>query len=169
MDMNNKTNLLTRTLAGMGTALTAGAAFAVTAFAESGSASTGTATAPNTTVQLLGSLIPFVIALVLLYLILLRPQQKREKEAQKMREDVRIGDEICTAGGIVGLVIKVTDDTVVIETGGERNKIRIKKWAIHENITQMEEAQKAEKERKAARQNGIAAAGVSDTKKKKRI
>ena len=111
---------------------------------------------------------PLVGALILLYFILLRPQQKREKEAQAMRENVRVGEEICTAGGIVGIVLKVEDDTVVIETGAERNKIRIKKWAIHENITQMEERQKAEKERKAARMKGVSpAAADGDSKKKK--
>jgi preprotein translocase subunit YajC len=111
---------------------------------------------------------PLIAALILLYFILLRPQQKREKEAQAMRENVRVGEEICTAGGIVGIVLKVEDDTVVMETGAERNKIRIKKWAIHENITQMEERQKAEKERKAARMKGVStAAADGDSKKKK--
>ena len=85
-----------------------------------------------------------------------------------MRENVRVGDEVCTAGGIIGIVLKVNDDSVVLETGGERNKIRVKKWAIHENITQMEEQQAAERERKAARKNGIAAAPAEDSGKKKK-
>ena len=141
----------------------------VTAFAEE-AASAGSADAnatANATMQLLTSVIPFAIALVLLYFILLRPQQKREKQAQQMRENVRVGDEICTAGGLVGIVIRVTDDTVVLETGGERSKIRVKKWAIHENITQMEEAAAAEKERKAARRAGIVPAAADDDKKSK--
>ena len=91
-------------------------------------------------------------------------QQKREKEAQAMREAVAVGDEVCTAGGIVGIVLKVEEDTVVLETGAERNRIRIKKWAIHENITQIEAQQAAERERKAARQRGIAtSAADTDT------
>ena len=87
-----------------------------------------------------------------------------------MRENVNIGDEVCTAGGIVGIVLKVEEDTIVLETGAERNRIRIKKWAIHENITQVEAQQQAEKERKAARRSGIAAAPAadSDTPKKKK-
>ena len=117
--------------------------------------------------QLLGSLWPFAAALVLMYLLMFRPQQKREKQAQMMRDNVRVGDEVCTAGGLVGIVIKVSDDTVVLETGGERSKIRVKKWAIHENITQMEEAAAAEKERKAKRAAGIATAAADDDKKKK--
>lgn len=118
--------------------------------------------------QLLGSMWPFAAALVLMYLLMFRPQQKREKQAQQMRENVRVGDEVCTAGGLVGIVIKVTEDTVVLETGGERSKIRVKKWAIHENITQMEEAAAAQKERKAKRAAGIATAGAEDDSKKKK-
>jgi len=152
--------------------MTAAVAFTVTAFAE-GEAASGSAagTAQQaSTAQLLTSIVPFILALVLLYLLLLRPQQKREKEAQKMRENVRVGDEICTAGGLVGIVIRITEATIVLETGGERSKIRVKKWAIHENITQMEEAAQLEKERKAARRNGIATAPAAegDDKKKKK-
>ncbi len=141
-----------------------------TVFAEGGAAAADTGNV-NTTGAMLIQLIPFAIALVLLYFILLRPQQKREKEAQAMRENVHVGDEVCTAGGIVGIVLKVEDDTVVLETGAERNKIRIKKWAIHENITQVEAKQQEEKERKARRtggMSGLQAAEADEAKKKKK-
>ena len=138
----------------------------VTAFAEEAAAQSGSTQEVNAAAQLLPTVLSLGIALVLLYVILLRPQQKREKQAQQMRENVRVGDEICTAGGIVGIVLRVTDDTVVIETGSDRSKIRVKKWAIHENITQMEEAAAAEKERKAARRNGITTAAADGDKKK---
>lgn len=150
-------------------ALSAAAAYAVmqlSVFAESEAASSDTGQVSTGSAMLL-QMIPFIIALVLLYLLLLRPQQKREKEAQAMRENVRVGDEVCTAGGIVGIVLKVEDTTVVLETGAERNRIRVKKWAIHENITQVEEAEQAQKERKAARTKGIATA-ASDTEGKKK-
>ena len=148
-------------------AVTAAAALSLNVFAEE-TASTAETGSTSTWGALLSSLLPFVIALALLYLILLRPQQKREKEAQAMRENVRVGDEVCTAGGLVGIVIRVTDDTVVLETGGERSKIRVKKWAIHENITQMEEKAAAEKERKAAKRQGIAVAGADTEKPEKK-
>ncbi|MCQ2417412.1 MAG: preprotein translocase subunit YajC [Oscillospiraceae bacterium] len=152
--------------AGLTGAIVSVCAFSATVFAEGEAAATETA-AP-TTAALLLQLLPFGIALILLYLILLRPQQKREKEAQQMRENVRVGDEVCTAGGIVGIVVRVEKETVVLETGAERNKLRIKKWAIHENITQVEEQQKAERERKANRQKGIASAGVASDEKPKK-
>ncbi len=159
-----------RAAAVTGSVLSACSALAMTAFADeaASSSSSETSQSGSPVMALLFQLAPFVIALVLLYLIMLRPQQKREKQAQAMRENVRIGDEVCTAGGIVGIVLKVNDDSVVLETGGERNKIRVKKWAIHENITQMEEQQAADRERKAARKNGIAAAPADDAPKKKK-
>lgn len=158
---------LKTTAFGIAAAGASAALLSVQAFAES-SASGETAKAAATT-GLLIQMIPFIGALILLYLLLFRPQQKREKEAQEMRENVRVGDEVCTAGGIVGIVLKVEDDTFVLETGAERNRIRIKKWAIHENITQLEEKQQAEKERKARRQSGIASAAADpDAKPKKK-
>ena len=162
--------LMTKTAARLSAAVFACLTLSVSVFAEEGAAAASdTGTAQMTTSAMLLQLVPFAAALVLLYLLLIRPQQKREKEAQNMRDAVRIGDEVCTAGGIVGIVLKVEEDTVVLETGAERNRIRIKKWAIHENITQIEEKKQAEKERKAARSNGIAtAAANNDSKKKKK-
>lgn len=165
--MNSVSRKLKKMLAVCFGVVMAVSTMAMTAFAE-GEAAAGDGTTGNAWLQLLGSMLPFIIAIALMYLILFRPQKKREQEAQKMRDNVRVGDEICTAGGLIGIVIRVADDTVVMETGGERSKIRVKKWAIHENITQMEEAQAAEKERKAARQKGIAvAAEKNDSEKKK--
>lgn len=73
-----------------------------------------------------------VIALmfVVMYFFMIRPQRKKEKEAKEMRENLVVGDEITTIGGIVGRVVSIKDDAIVIETGADREKIRIKKWAI---------------------------------------
>ena len=160
--------LITKITAGMSAAVATAMALGVSAFAESETVAADPAAPQMTTSAMLLQLVPFAAALVLLYFLLLRPQQKREKEAQAMRDSVRIGDEVCTAGGIVGIVLKVEEDTVVLETGAERNRIRIKKWAIHENITQIEEKKQADKERKAARANGIATAAANNDGKKKK-
>ena len=160
--------LITKITAGMSAAVATAMVLGVCAFAESETVAADPAAPQMTTSAMLLQLVPFAAALVLLYFLLLRPQQKREKEAQAMRDSVRIGDEVCTAGGIVGIVLKVEEDTVVLETGAERNRIRIKKWAIHENITQIEEKKQADKERKAARANGIATAAANNDGKKKK-
>lgn len=90
--------------------------------------------------SMLVTFIPLVLILVFFYLFIIRPQKKQEKKDAEMRNTLEIGDEIVTNGGIVGLVCQIKDDTVVIETGGDRSKIRIKKWAIAKNETVHEDA-----------------------------
>jgi preprotein translocase subunit YajC len=77
-------------------------------------------------------LVPMIL---IMYFLIIRPQKKKEKAAKELRESIQIGDEVTTIGGITGIVTKLTEDTVVIETGGDRSKIRVKKWAISENAT----------------------------------
>lgn len=89
----------------------------------------------GSTAELLVSLLPMVLILVVFYFILIRPQKKKEKETEEMRKAVQIGDEITTIGGIIGIIVSVKEDNVVIETAGERNKIRIKRLAIQSNET----------------------------------
>ncbi len=64
------------------------------------------------------------------YFLLIRPQKKKEKQDREMRSNVEVGDGIISIGGIIGRVISVKDDTILIETGADRTKIRIKNWAI---------------------------------------
>ncbi len=80
-------------------------------------------------------LLPIVLIVVVMYFILIRPQRKRDKEMQKMRNSLQVGDEVTTSGGIIGRVVSLREDTVVIETGSDRSKIRIKRWAIQSNET----------------------------------
>ena len=81
------------------------------------------------------SVVMFVILMALMYFVMIRPQRKKEKEAKEMRDSLQIGDEVTTIGGITGIIVRKTEDTVVIETGGDRSKIRVKIWAISENAT----------------------------------
>jgi len=78
-----------------------------------------------------------------------RSQKKKQKEEQEKRDSVQIGDEITTIGGIMGRVVTVKEDTLIIETGADRNKMKIAKWAISVNNTANE---KAEAERQAAKE-----------------
>ena len=88
--------------------------------------------------SLLGLVVPLVLFIGLLYFIMIRPQKKKEKKEAELRNSIQVGDEVVTAGGIVGIVFSIKEDpdnknnsTVVIETGGDRSKIRVKKWAIY--------------------------------------
>ncbi|MBO5449875.1 MAG: preprotein translocase subunit YajC [Ruminococcus sp.] len=79
--------------------------------------------------------LPLILVVVFFYFFIMRPQKKQEKKDAEMRDSLEIGDEVVTNGGIVGIVCQIKEDTVVIETGGDRSKIRIKKWAIAKNET----------------------------------
>lgn len=87
------------------------------------------------TVSLAMTFIPLILIFVIMYFMLIRPQKKKDKATQKMRTDVQVGDEVITIGGIIGMVVSLKEDNVVIETAGERTKVRIKRWAIQSNET----------------------------------
>ncbi|MBQ4572658.1 MAG: preprotein translocase subunit YajC [Clostridia bacterium] len=99
-----------------------------------------------------GSPMPMILMMVALfaamYFFTIRPQKKQQKMEQEIRENTQIGDEITTIGGICGKVVSVKDDTIVIETGSDRVKIKFKKYAIQTNHTANE---KVQAEREAAR------------------
>ncbi len=81
-----------------------------------------------------------------LYFFLIRPNSKKKKEEAQLRNNLEIGDEITTIGGIVGRVvaIKEDEDSIVIETGSDRNKMKLKKWAISSINTVKDDAQTAQ-------------------------
>lgn len=96
---------------------------------------TTTAATESSWILMLVQLLPILLIIVIMYFVLIRPQKKREKEVQKMRNSLQVGDEVTTSGGIIGRVVSLREDTVVIETGSDRSKIRIKRWAIQSNET----------------------------------
>ncbi len=84
-----------------------------------------------------------------MYFVMIRPQKKKQKEEQEMRDAIQIGDEITTIGGICGRVVTVKEDSLVIETGADRNKMKITRWAIQTNNT-AEDRLQAERAAQAA-------------------
>ena len=103
-------------------------------------------------------LIMLVGMVALMYFMMIRPQKKKQKEEQAMRDNLQNGDEITTIGGIIGRIVTVKDDTIVIETGADRNHIKITRWAVSQNNTanekaaaEREAAKKAAEEAKAAK------------------
>lgn len=77
-----------------------------------------------------GSLILLGLMLVLMYLFMIKPQKKQEKMIQDMRNNLQVGDEITTIGGIIGKIISIKEETVLLETSGDKTKIRILKSAV---------------------------------------
>ncbi len=82
-----------------------------------------------------GTIILMVALFAIMYFMMIRPQKKKQKEEQEMRDSIQIGDEITTIGGICGRVVTVKEDSLVIETGADRNKMKITRWAIQTNNT----------------------------------
>ncbi len=82
---------------------------------------------------------------VIFYFLLIRPQKKREKAATAMRNSIEVGDEIITIGGIIGTVVSVKDEYLVIETGSDRSKVRITRWAVQANNTPHESSVESKK------------------------
>ena len=74
----------------------------------------------------------YAVFIVALYFIFFRPQSKKKKKEAEMRKNAQVGDEITTIGGICGRIVAVKDETesVIIETGSDKAKMRIKRWAI---------------------------------------
>jgi len=76
------------------------------------------------------SIIMIVILFVIFYFLLIRPERKRKKAAQAMRDNLQVGDTITTIGGIVGKVVSISNDFIVIETSEDRVRIQFTKWAV---------------------------------------
>ena len=89
----------------------------------------------NSALAMAASFLPLVLMVIVFYFLLIRPQKKRDKEIQRMRANLEVGDEIVTNGGIIGRVVLIKDETVIIETGSDRSKIRLARWAIAQNNT----------------------------------
>ena len=116
-------------------------------------------TAGDTAKQPLGSTWSLLLMLVLLVVMMIfstRSQKKREKQANEMRNSIEIGDGVTTIGGIVGRVVSIKDDTILLETGSDRNKLRVMKWAIQDvekvdlGAPKADDKKAAKKEEKAA-------------------
>ena len=81
------------------------------------------------------TVIYLVVIVGVMYFLLIRPQRKKTKEEKKMRENLQVGDDIVTIGGIYGKVISLKEDTIVIESKSDHSKITIARWALQQNLT----------------------------------
>ena len=99
-----------------------------------------------------------VMMLAIMYFVMIRPENKRKKEAEEMRAAVKKGDKVVTIGGIVGVVVDVKENKFVMETGADQVRIEFEKWALSSNETAAEakkadakKAQEAKAKAKAAK------------------
>lgn len=101
-----------------------------------------TQAAAPTSVSILTTLLPFVILILVFYFLLIRPENKKKKALNEMRNALSVGDEVTTIGGIVGRVVHIKDDLVTIETSEDRVRIQFTRWAISTKGTQTSETTK---------------------------
>ena len=115
----------------------------------------------------MGSSIFMLIAmLAVFYFMLIRPENKRKKEAEQMRSTVKTGDKITTIGGIIGTVVHVKEDRIVIETSADQVRMEIAKWGISSNETAEESAKAEAKKAQEAKAKAQAAKKAEKANKK---
>lgn len=104
------------------------------------------------------SMIFMLVAMVaVFYFMMIRPENKRKKEAEAMRSALKVGDKITTIGGVVGTVVDVKDDKFVIETSADRVRVEFQKWALSTNETGAERAKEEAKKAEEAKAKAKAA------------
>ena len=118
-----------------------------------------------------GGMLPTIIMMAVMvgafYFLLIRPENKRKKEAEAMRGAVKVGDEVTTIGGIIGKVVSVKDEKIVIETSADQVRIELAKWSISTNDTATAAAKEEEKKKQEARAKAKAAKKAQLEKKEK--
>ena len=96
--------------------------------------------AKNGLTSILPMILIYAVIFGAMYFLMIRPQRKKQKEEQKMRENLQVGDEIVTIGGIYGRVVSLKEDTIVIESQSDHSKITIARWALQSNLTVHDDA-----------------------------
>ena len=126
--------------------------------------STGTTTT-GTGPDMMSTILMLVVMLGIFYFMLIRPENKRKKEAEQMRNSLKTGDKITTIGGIMGTVVSIKDDKFVIETSADQVRIEFAKWALSTNETAAERAKEETKKAQEAKAKAKAATKAEKAKK----
>lgn len=93
-------------------------------------AGAATAATGNPTTEMLGMFIPLILMFVVFYFLLIRPQRKKDKKVKDMLAALKVGDRICTIGGIYGTIVNIKDDTIELSVGKDNVKLVFARWAI---------------------------------------
>ena len=80
--------------------------------------------------EMMSTIAMLVIMLAIFYFMLIRPENKKKKELEKMRSELAVGDQVTTIGGIIGTICAVKEESIVIETSADRVRVEFAKWAI---------------------------------------
>jgi preprotein translocase subunit YajC len=105
--------------------------------------------------EYVAQIIMIVALFAVMYFLLIRPQKKKDDEVRKMRENLKVGDDILTIGGIYGKIVRIKDDRLTIQVGADRTRIEVAKWAINniEKASDSKGGKAAEEEKKVTPKN----------------
>ena len=100
-------------------------------------------------------IIMIVALFAIMYFMLIRPQKKKDDEIRKMRDALKVGDDILTIGGIYGKIVRIKDDRITLQVGSDRTRIEVAKWAINnvEKQSETKGSKPAEEEKKVTPKN----------------
>ena len=115
---------------------------------------------------LLGMLPMLLIMVGVFYFMLIRPENKRKKEAEQLRSNIKNGDKITTIGGVMGTVVDVKGDSFVVETSADQVRIEFAKWALSTNDTAAEAAKEAAKKKQEEKAKAKAAKKAAKNQEK---
>ncbi len=100
------------------------------------------------------TIIMLIVMIAVMYFLMIRPENKRKKKAQEMRDSLKKGDVITSIGGIVGRIVSVSKDTIVIETSDDRVRVELTKWAVSSVGVQNSEQPEEKKEKNEKKEIG---------------
>ena len=92
---------------------------------------------------LLSTFVPMVLIVVVFWLFLIRPQRKKDKKIKEMLAALKVGDRVCTIGGIYGTIVRIKDEVLTIEVGEQKTQMMIARWAVR-NVEQLSVTNDAE-------------------------
>ncbi len=134
------------------------------------SSATTEATSGNTLGSMLTMFLPLILVFVVMYFFMIRPQKKQERQDAQMRDNLQVGDEVTTIGGIIGRVVSIKDETFTLETSRDRTKMRFLRTAIKSVDVRVAdryaEAEAAKAEEAKAEEAGEAPAEAAEEPKK---
>ena len=109
---------------------------AATTATTDAAAATETMSTGATIVYYAVQFVPMILIFVVFYFLLIRPQRKKDKEAKAMLDNLKVGDRICTIGGIYGTIVRIKDDVLTVEVGEQKTQMMIARWAVR-NVEQL--------------------------------
>ena len=109
---------------------------AATAATTDAAAATETMSTGATIIYYAVQFVPMILIFVVFYFLLIRPQRKKDKEAKAMLDNLKVGDRICTIGGIYGTIVRIKDDVLTIEVGEQKTQMVFARWAVR-NVEQL--------------------------------